>query len=100
MAIDGINITLERVSASSAQIKKLNEQLDRKLEEIKKEMNALESTWQSEAASTIRANFAKSANRFPEYKKIINSYAVFLDKTVEVYTQTETAINNNANAFL
>lgn len=100
MAIDGINITLEQVSATSAQIKKLNTELDMKLDEIRKEMDALESTWQSEAASTIRANFTKSALKFPEYKKIIDSYATFLDKTVEAYTQTETAINNNANAFL
>lgn len=100
MAIDGINITLAQVSATSEQIKKLNTELDMKLEEIKKEMNALEATWQSEAARTIRANFGKTANKFPEYKKIIDSYAVFLDKTVEAYTKTETAINNNANAFL
>lgn len=100
MAIEGINITLDQVSNTAATIKSLNTELDSRLEYIRGEMNALEASWQSEAASTIRSNFTKSAEKFSEYKKIIDSYAIFLEKTVEVYTQTETSINKNANAFL
>lgn len=100
MAIEGINITLDQVAEAANRIKTLNAELDSRLQDIQKEMNNLSSTWQSEAADTIRTNFGKSAARFPEYRKIIDSYATFLEKTVEAYTQTETAIKNNANAFL
>lgn len=100
MAIEGINITLEEVRNTAKTIKTLNTQLASRLEEIKKEMNALEASWQSEASSTIRSNFNKLAPRFEEYRKTVNSYAIFLDNTVDLYTKTESAINNNANAFL
>lgn len=100
MAIEGINITLEEVANTAKTIKTLNTQLGARLEEIKKEMNALEASWQSEASSAIRSNFNKLAPRFEEYRKIVNSYGTFLENTVEAYTKTESAINNNASAFL
>ena len=99
MSVEGINITLEQVANTAKVIKTLNSQLASKLEEIRKEMNALDSTWQSEASTTIRANFNKLAPRFEEYRKIVDSYGTFLESTVDAYTKTEAAINNNASAF-
>ena len=99
MSVEGINITLEQVANTAKVIKILNSQLASKLEEIRKEMNALDSTWQSEASTTIRANFNKLAPRFEEYRKIVDSYGTFLESTVDAYTKTEAAINNNASAF-
>lgn len=100
MSIEGINITLEQVSATASTIKSLNSDLDTRLQEIQKEMNSLQATWQSESATTISNNFSKSAAKFEDYKKVIDSYAIFLEKTVEAYTQTEATINKNASAFL
>ncbi|WP_195515241.1 pore-forming ESAT-6 family protein [Paraclostridium bifermentans] len=99
MSVEGINITLEQVHNTAGRIKTLNSQLAVRLEEIKKEINALDSTWKSEASTTIRANFNKLAPRFEEYKKIVDSYGTFLESTVEAYTKTEATINNNASAF-
>ncbi|PKM57237.1 MAG: WXG100 family type VII secretion target, partial [Firmicutes bacterium HGW-Firmicutes-3] len=39
------------------------------------------------------------APKFNNYREIIESYARFLDTTVASYRETETMINNNANAF-
>ncbi|CAM4339183.1 pore-forming ESAT-6 family protein [Paenibacillus tarimensis] len=96
---DGINISLAEVTKTASTIKTLNEGLAAKLDDIKKEMNNLASTWQSDASETIRGRFNALAPRFEEYKNIVNSYSVFLDNTVTNYNAAETAINSNASAF-
>jgi WXG100 family type VII secretion target len=99
MAVEGIKVSLGEVSKTAGSIRTINTSLSARLEEIKKEMNALSSTWQSDAANTIRNNFNALAPRFEEYKNIVESYAKFLDITVTSYDQAESAINNNASAF-
>ena len=99
MSAEGINISLEQVLETAKNIKTLNNQLALRLDEIKKEMNSLQSTWQSEASNTIITNFNKLESKFQDYKKVIDSYGTFLESTVDSYTQTESSINNNASAF-
>ncbi|MEH7235827.1 pore-forming ESAT-6 family protein [Bacillus sp. JJ1562] len=99
MAVDGIKISLGEVSKTAGQIRNLNQQLATALEDIKKEMNGLAATWNSDASNTIRGNFNALAPRFEEYRQVIDSYAKFLDNTVTNYNAAETAINNNASAF-
>ncbi|MFA9559950.1 pore-forming ESAT-6 family protein [Evansella sp. AB-rgal1] len=99
MAVEGIKISLGEVSKTASQIRTLNASLSANLEEIKKEMNALSQTWQSDASNTIRGNFNALSPRFEEYRQVVDSYAKFLDNTVTNYNAAETAINNNANAF-
>lgn len=99
MAIEGINITLAQVTSTAASIRTINKNLTDKLLEMKTEVNNLTSTWQSDASTTIQNNFNSFSKRFDEYRSVIESYALFLDKTVTDYNETETAINNNAGAF-
>jgi|GEM_PF-169433 len=97
--IEGISITLDVVSATAKSIGELNSKLDTKLYDIKKEMNSLTSTWNSDAADTIQKKFNGLEERFKEYKDIIDSYVRFLNTTVTNYNEAETAINNNAGQF-
>lgn len=99
MSAEGINISLDQVLETARTIKTLNNQLSVRLDEIKKEMNSLQSTWQSEASNTIITNFNKLESKFQDYKNVIDSYGTFLESTVDSYTQTESSINNNASAF-
>lgn len=99
MSTEGINISLDQVLETARTIKTLNNQLAARLDEIKKEMNSLQSTWQSEASNTIITNFNKLESKFQDYKNVIDSYGTFLESTVDSYTQTESSINNNASAF-
>ncbi|MDD6327474.1 MAG: pore-forming ESAT-6 family protein [Eubacteriales bacterium] len=96
---DGIKISLGEVTATAATIRTLNTAMDTNLQDIKKKMNDLSSTWQSDGAETIRTNFNNMSASFEEYKKIVESYAAFLDKTVESYNTTENTINSNASSF-
>lgn len=99
MAIEGIKITLGEVSKTSGTIRQLNNNLDNRLTEIKKQMNDLSQTWQSDASNTIREKFNALVPKFAEYKSIVESYSKFLDITVQNYDSAETAINNNASSF-
>lgn len=99
MAVEGIQISLGEVSKTAGTIRTLNSSLATRLEEIKAQMNNLESTWQSDASTTIRSRFNSLAPRFEEYQNVVESYAKFLDNTVTGYDVTENAINNNAGAF-
>lgn len=99
MAVDGIKISLGEVTKTAGSIKNLNQQLTLKLEDLGKEMNTLQATWQSDSSDTIRNNFNALAPRFQEYREVIESYAKFLEETVNVYNTVETSINSNASAF-
>ncbi|MDX8360749.1 pore-forming ESAT-6 family protein [Cytobacillus sp. IB215316] len=99
MATEGINISLGEVSKTAGTIRNINQSLNLRLEDIKKEMNNLASTWQSDASETIRSNFNALAPKFENYREIVESYAKFLDNTVQNYNTAETNINSNASAF-
>ena len=99
MSVEGIRISLGEVTKTAGAIRSINDNLSIRLDEIKKEMNNLANTWQSDASNTIRENFNALAPKFEEYKQIVDSYAKFLDATVANYDSAETAINSNASAF-
>lgn len=99
MAVEGIKISLGEVAKTAGSIRTLNQGLSTRLEEIKKEMNSLASTWQSDASNTIRNKFNALAPKFEDYKAVVESYAKFLDNTVTNYDIAETSINHNASAF-
>lgn len=96
---EGIKISLDEVSSTASTIRTLNTSMTSTLESIKKEMNNLASNWQSDAGETIRARFNTMSTSFEEYRKIVDSYATFLDDTVSTYETTENTINSNADAF-
>lgn len=99
MAVEGISISLNEVSKTAGTIRSINQSLSTRLEEIKKEMNNLASSWDSDASNTIRNNFNALSPRFEEYREVVESYAKFLDVTVTNYSTAESAINQNASAF-
>lgn len=99
MAIDGLKITLGEVTKTASQLRSFNQTLNERLNEIKKDMNALAQYWDSDASSSIRSNFNALQPRFEEYRQVVDNYAKFLDNTVTHYNDAESKINNNANMF-
>lgn len=96
---DTINISLPEVKATADTIRSINTSLASTLEEIGSNMDMLSSTWESDGSEAIREAFKALQPRFEEYKSVVDTYATFLDDTVEKYTLTETAITNSANDF-
>lgn len=97
--IDGIEVSTQVLIETAGKVRGINANLDAKLVEINKAMNALQSTWQSTAAQDIRANMNALKPRFQEYKDVVESYCKFLNDTAQSYESTETAIKTNANQF-
>lgn len=99
MSVEGIHISLDQVSKTAGTVRTINTSLDSRLQDIKKQMNDLAQTWQSDASNTVRERFNALLPKFENYKSIIESYAKFLDSTVTNYNAVETHINSNASSF-
>lgn len=96
---DGIQISTEVLHTTAQKVRDINTALDQKLADINKNMNDLEATWKSEAATDIRAAMNALKPRFEEYKNVVESYAKFLVNTATSYETTESTIKSNANQF-
>ena len=96
---DGIQISTQVLLDTADKVSTINNTLDSKLADINKNMNDLEATWKSDAASDIRAAMNALKPRFEEYKNVVESYAKFLVNTAQNYESTESGIQSNASAF-
>lgn len=95
----GIKVTTQVLTETASKIRTINSNMDNKLTNINEKMNALQNTWQSAASDDIRAAMNAMKPRFEEYKRVVESYAKFLDTTAQSYETTETTAQNNASAF-
>lgn len=96
---DGIQISTQVLLDTADKVRTINNTLDSKLADINKNMNDLEATWKSDAASDIRAAMNALKPRFEEYKNVVESYAKFLVNTAQNYESTESGIQSTASAF-
>ena len=95
--METIKITIEEVENTAEKIRVIREILNETLEEIRHEINALDSVWMSEASEALKEQFLNFSNRFPMYKETIDSYARFLVMTVQTYQNVEASIRSNAS---
>ncbi len=97
--MEEIKISLADVSACASLIRTINQQMYATLQNMKKEMNDLNSTWISEGGEAIRTRFNTFSSRFDRQKEVIDRYSQFLDFTVNSYDSLETTITSNANSI-
>ncbi len=96
---DSIKISTQVLVDTATKVREINKNLDDKLAEINRNMNSLESSWKSDAATDIRAAMNALKPRFEQYKQVVESYAKFLNNTASNYDTTESTVQNNASAF-
>jgi len=96
---DSIKISTQVLTDTAQKVRNCNKAMDEKLADINKNMNDLEATWKSDAATDIRAAMNALKPKFEQYKNVIESYAKFLVNTAQSYESTEGAIQSNASAF-
>lgn len=96
---DSIKISTQVLQDTAQKVRDINSSMDEKLTEINKNMNDLENTWKSDAATEIRAAMNALKPRFESLKATVESYAKFLVNTASSYEATETAVQNNASQF-
>ena len=97
--MEEIRITLPELSDAASQIRNYNATLDDILTFVNKTMNELNSVWQSDGQDTLLSRFHKFSTKFIEESEVIESYAKFLDDTVNNYDSLESTIVANASNF-
>ena len=97
--MDEIRITLAELSDTAAQMRNYNAALDDILSFVKKTMNDLQAVWESDGEYTLLNAFNKFSGKFIEESEVIESYARFLDDTVNNYDSLESTIVSNATNF-
>ena len=95
MMNDEFTITLPQVKATADAIRNQNKKLDACLKDINQTMNQLSSHWQSPAATTLHTKFQHLLPIFDSYYQTIESYAMFLDQTVDTYQALEKQLQNH-----
>ena len=94
-----LKISLGEVSECASKIRSCNQRMYEDLSKMKKEMSDTGAIWISDGGEAIRQRFNQFANRFETQKETIDSYARFLDRTVESYDTLETTITSNASGM-
>lgn len=94
-----IKITMQDVSNTAASLRNYNKNLDDTLAYVSRTMNELSSSWQSQGAERILANYNKFSRIFLDESQTIEEYAKFLDFTVSTYDSVESTISLNAENF-
>ena len=97
--MDNLKISLGQVSDCAAKIRSCNNEMFDDLSRIRREMSNTHVSWMSDGAEAIRTRFNQFATRFEQQKEIIDTYARFLDRTVESYDSLETTITSNAQGI-
>ncbi|MBQ9327601.1 MAG: pore-forming ESAT-6 family protein [Solobacterium sp.] len=97
--MDNLKISLAEVSECAARIRSCNERMQEDLNAMNREMKQTGNTWISEAGEAIRSRFTQFAARFEQQKEVIDTYAAFLDRTVDSYDTLETTITGNAQGM-
>ena len=93
-----VQLNFSEVRDKAAKIRNHNRTLDDTLNQIKNAINALEADWTSDASDTIRAKITGMQGKFNTYREVIESYARFLDNTVDQYENTEGTLQSNASS--
>jgi uncharacterized protein YukE len=97
--MNGISITCAEVQAAAVQLNNLNSQMNEALLDMKREMNALEGGWISDAGENYPRPLQCFCQPFETQRMTISAYAKFLEQTAESYDSLENTINSNASGM-
>lgn len=94
-----IEISLDHLATLVSDIRLENQKLDDAFSDLSRCIQGLEESWEGEAAIAYHESFIRMTPRFRQYQEVIESYATFLDQTIENYRLTEMALMKNAENF-
>ncbi len=97
--MDELKISLAEVTECASKIRNFNQMMYEQLSLMKKDINDTNATWISDAGEAIRNRFNQFSTRFETQKEQIDSYAKFLDQTVDHYNTLESTIHSNASSM-
>ena len=96
---NNIQITLSELSETASAIRNYNSALDDILNYVNRIMHELNSIWLSDGEEMLLSRFQRFSAKFIDESEVIESYARFLDSTVNDYDSLESTIVANASNF-
>ena len=96
---NNIQITLSEVSETASALRNYNSALDDILNYVNRIMHELNSIWLSDGEEMLLSRFQRFSAKFIDESEVIESYARFLDSTVNDYDSLESTIVANASNF-
>ncbi len=97
--MEELKISLAEVTECASKIRNFNQMMYEQLSLMKKDINDTNASWISDAGEAIRNRFNQFSTRFETQKEQIDSYAKFLDQTVDHYNTLESTIHSNASSM-
>ncbi len=97
--MEELKISLAEVSECATKIRNFNQMMYEQLSLMKKDINDTNASWISDGGEAIRNRFNQFSTRFDTQKEQIDSYAKFLDQTVDHYNTLESTIHSNASSM-
>ena len=94
--MEGVKISLAQVSQCASEIRSCSQVMADSLERMRREVSATSGNWISEGGEAIRTRFQTFAGHFENQRQMMESYAQFLERTVESYDSLESTIISNA----
>lgn len=92
-----VKVSPEKLKEAAKSVRSINLNLDSKLSSISKSVKDSEAEFQSDSGNELRAQMAALKPKFEQYKSVVESYAKFLETTIEVYELQESTLTSNAS---
>lgn len=93
-----IKISYQQVAQTASDIRTEKANMQATLAEVKAEMDKVGGAdiWVSAGASQARATFDQLSAKFEPFCEDVETYAKFLDETVQIYTEADEALKKAA----
>ncbi|MGN0461444.1 MAG: WXG100 family type VII secretion target [Ruminococcus sp.] len=93
-SVQGVKISIPEMQAFRGKVDQDNETIRTQLGAVKQSMDYLHGTeiWKSEGGDEIQRKFTELYPRFDKFYNTVRDYIEFLDRTMEKYDVTESAV--------
>lgn len=92
-----ITVTTSQVEAKASELKKLNENFKKQVDELITEENALNKMWDGEANDAFHASFNKDITQMNNFYNAISNYVTKLNEIVAAYNKAESTNTSTAS---
>lgn len=95
-----INVDVQLLGDEAVRISRLSGEINDTLQQIKGQVEKINSVWKSDAQNKLSDNYKTINNKADDFYHDLVSYGDFLKKTAEEYGYVEKKISSNAEQFI
>ena len=92
-----ININTEKLNVQVDKMKKINQNIESILDEMKKNIIELKDSWSSKTSNIVFEDFEREYKNYEAIKKQNTEDIMFLENVIAKYSQMDDSIKNNSD---